>query len=74
MKVQNKENGFELLKDIKLKYLMIQKVSTLSKIWNGENLNKVRNNHINNRVDQIQICKGCNSRDTFEWVNKLSYN
>ena len=70
-KVQNKENGFELLKDIKIPEVFNdpkKDVSTLSKIWSGENLNNVRNDHINNRVDQIEICKGCNSRDTFEWV------
>ena len=68
--MQNKENGFELLKDIKIPEVFNdpkKDVSTLSKIWSGENLNNVRNDHINNRVDQIEICKGCNSRDTFEW-------
>lgn len=68
--VQIKKKGFELLKNIKMPPTYnkpIKKVLNLKEIWQSEGLNKVRKTHLLNNLDQINICKGCNSKDTFVW-------
>ena len=44
-----------------------KKVSNIKEIWNSKELNKVRKTHLLNNLDEINICKGCNSKDTFIW-------
>jgi MoaA/NifB/PqqE/SkfB family radical SAM enzyme len=68
--VQINKKGFELLKDIKMpkEYNKpAKKVSNINEIWNSDELNKVRYKHLLNNLDEINICKGCNSKDTFRW-------
>ena len=68
--VKENKKGFELLKDIKMptEYnKAIKKVSNIHEIWNSSELNKVRNKHLLNNLDEVNICKGCNSKDTFIW-------
>ena len=70
-KLKKKNNGFELLKNIKIPKIFHnpkKEVSNLSNIWKNDILNDVRENHLNDNVNKIEICKGCNSRDTFEWI------
>lgn len=68
--VRVNKKGFELLKDIKMpkEYNKpIKKISNINEIWNSKELNKVRYTHLLNNLDKINICKGCNSKDTFLW-------
>ncbi len=68
--LKNKKKGFELLKNVKLPNVYNnpeKKVSTLKEIWHGKDINKVRLEHLKENLDNIQICKECNSSDTFEW-------
>lgn len=68
--VKIKKKGFELLKSIRMpkEYNKpIKKISNIKEIWNSNELNKVRNAHLLNNLDEINICKGCNSKDTFIW-------
>ena len=70
-KVKKKNNGFELLQNIKIPKIFHnpkKEVSNLSNIWENDILNDVRENHLNDNVNKIEICKGCTSRDTFEWI------
>ena len=68
--VKNNKKGFELLKDIEMPKehnKPPKKVSSINEIWNSNVLNKVRHTHLLNNLDEINICKGCNSKDTFIW-------
>ena len=68
--VKNNKKGFELLKDIEMPKEYNKppkKVSSINEIWNSNVLNKVRHTHLLNNLDEINICKGCNSKDTFIW-------
>ncbi len=68
--VKENKKGFELLKNIKMpeEYNRpTKKVSNIKEIWNSKELNKVRKTHLLNNLDEINICKGCNSKDTFIW-------
>ena len=69
-KIKEKKKGFELLKNAVLPETFNdpeKRISTLKEIWNGAELTKVREMHLNNRVNEIDICKNCNSKDTFVW-------
>ena len=44
-----------------------QKISTLKEIWNGEEINKVRKLHLENKLEEVTICKKCPFKDTYNW-------
>ena len=48
-----------------------QKVETLKEIWCGKELQSVRK-HFENKVDDVDVCKNCTFKDTYNWENKLS--
>ena len=69
-KVKSNKKGFELLKNIEMPKEFnkpTKKVSNIDEIWNSSELNKVRNIHLLNNLDEVNICKGCSSKDTFIW-------
>jgi len=39
----------------------------LKETWKGKELDKVRNAHENNKVNSINVCKGCTFKDTYYW-------
>ncbi len=68
--ILNNKKGFELLKNAKKpkKYHEPQKeITNLKDIWNGEELNKIREIHMEKQLDKIDICKNCDFKDTYEW-------
>ena len=68
--VKENKKGFELLKNIEMpkEYNNPQKkVSNLNEIWDSKELNSVRHTHLKNDLDSVNICKSCNSKDTFVW-------
>ena len=69
--VEKNKKGFELMRDIKLPPKFNEpkkKVETLSQIWTGTEVEKVRSAHRNEKVDEINICKKCTFKDTYNWV------
>ena len=46
----------------------IKKIQTLSEIWRGREVEKVRKTHGCGQVGQVDICKKCPFKDTYNWV------
>lgn len=70
-KAKDNKKGFELLSAIKMPYEFNspkKKTSTLSEIWNGKEINKVREKHLENKGQEINICKNCSFKDVYEWL------
>ena len=44
-----------------------EKVETLNDIWNGKEINSVRENHIQNKLNKVEICKACPFKETYKW-------
>ena len=69
-KGKNKVKGYELLSNIKKSKVYnapVEKIQTLYEIWHGEEINKVRKKHVLNKVEQVEICRNCSFKDTYEW-------
>ncbi len=69
-KIQKNQKGFELLKNaINPKNFNEpkKKIENLEEIWNGDELNKVRNLHENFKIDSVPVCKECTFKDTYDW-------
>lgn len=69
-KIINKKKGFELLKNAKKQNVYNEpelKIQKLDEIWNGKELNKIRNLHKKNLVNDVKICKNCDFKDTYHW-------
>ena len=43
------------------------KIQKLKDIWKGDELNKIRNLHNEKKLDEVEICKKCTFKDTYEW-------
>ena len=70
-KGKNKVKGYELLSNIKKSKVYnapVEKIQTLYEIWHGEEINKVRKKHVLNKVEQVEICRNCSFKDTYEWI------
>ena len=71
-KAKKGAKGFELLENVEKSKIFnkpLEKVQTLSEIWYGKEINHVREKHVNSKIDDIEICKGCAFKDTYEWVS-----
>ena len=69
--VAKNKKGFELLKAVKMpKKLnnLTRSTNTLSEIWHGEEINKVREKHLINKGEEINICKNCSFKDVYNWT------
>lgn len=69
-KTQLKQKGFELLKNIKMPEKFNKPsptVSTLTQIWTGEELKKIRDKHVNDKINEIDICKNCTYKNSYHW-------
>ena len=44
-----------------------KKVETLEDIWNGKEINHVRENHVNDKLTNVEICKNCPFKETYKW-------
>ena len=70
-KAKDNKKGFELLTAIKMPYEFNnpeKKTSTLNEIWTGKEINKVREKHLENKGEEINICKNCSFKDVYEWL------
>ena len=43
------------------------KIETLKQIWFGEEIGKVRDDHIKCGGNNIEICKKCTFKDVYKW-------
>lgn len=69
-KINKNQKGFQLLKDAKNPKNLNEpekKIQTLKDIWQGKELEKVRNFHENEKIDSIPVCKNCTFKDTYDW-------
>ena len=68
-KSHKKEKGFELMNlEMPKKFNNpAKKVETLNEIWNGKEINNIRENHISDNLNKIEICKGCPFKETYKW-------
>lgn len=68
--IKANKKGFELLVNAKKPEELSdipKNVENISDIWSGEELTKIRNVHAKRKANEIEICKGCVSTDTYEW-------
>jgi len=76
-KAKKREKGFELLSNLEMPKTYnspAEKVQTLADIWYGAEIDKVRIKHISKNVDDVEICKNCTFKDTYEWIDVGSGN
>ncbi len=70
-RVKEKKRGFELMQEVSLPPKFnkpVKKVETLSQIWTGKEVEKVRCAHGTGNVEEVNICKKCTFKDTYNWV------
>ena len=44
-----------------------KKISTLKEIWHGKELKKVRDMHLQKKINNIEICKNCSYKESYHW-------
>ena len=68
--ITKNKKGFELLKNAKRPRSLNtpeEKVKDLSEIWNDKELNRVRDLHKKNKINDLEICRNCSFKDTYLW-------
>ena len=68
--VKKEKPGFELLKEAKISKNFNnpkKKVDTIKDIWLGDELDKVRKKHINDKSEDVSICSKCTFKDVYKW-------
>ena len=68
--VKNNKKGFELLKNVEMPekfYEAEKKISTLKEIWMGKELQFIRSKHEAGYINQINVCKNCNYKNSYNW-------
>ena len=69
-KIKENAKGFDLLKNAKKPHNFNEpkhKVENLQQLWKGQELEKVRNLHLNEKVNDVEVCKECTFKDTYYW-------
>tara|TARA_B100001248_G_C27394286_1_gene464413 strand:+ start:1099 stop:2427 length:1329 start_codon:yes stop_codon:yes gene_type:complete len=70
-KIKANAKGFSLLKNAKKPNNFNEpnhKVETLTNLWNGRELQKVREKHLIKKVNDVKVCEKCTFKDTYEWI------
>jgi hypothetical protein len=68
--IEENKKGFELLKKTKKPNKFNnppKKISDLNDIWNGEELNRVRSLHSQNKIEDLAVCKNCTYKNSYNW-------
>ena len=68
--IEKNKKGFELLQLAKKPTVFNspeKKISEIKSIWKGKELNRVRNLHREKKLDEVNVCKKCTFKDTYEW-------
>jgi len=42
-------------------------INTLQEIWIGKEIDRVRHSHVEGKLEEITICKGCPFKETYQW-------
>ena len=69
-KINKQAKGFELMQNVQMPNKFNQPdqvVQTLKAIWEGNEMDKIRSLHINQKVNDAPVCKGCHFKDTYQW-------
>ena len=72
-RIESGRKGFELMNEAIMppKHNQPKKiVQTLSEIWIGHEVSKIREAHGNDKANEISICKNCTFKDTYNWVSE----
>lgn len=72
-RIESGRRGFELMKRVQMPPKFNdppRRVESLKDVWTGEEIAAVRRKHIEGKVDDVPICKGCTFKDTYRWVSK----
>ena len=70
-KIKANAKGFSLLKNVKKPNNFNElnhKVETLTNLWNGSELQKVREKHLNKKINDVKVCEKCTFKDTYELI------
>lgn len=70
-KVGQRAKGFELLTRAQMPKRYVEppmRVQTLKEIWDGPLLNRVRQAHVEGRLEEVPICTSCEFKETYKWV------
>ena len=62
--------GFERLANVQMPRRYVeppQRVQTLQEIWEGAILSEVRRAHVEDRLEEVPICKACPFKETYRW-------
>jgi molybdenum cofactor biosynthesis enzyme MoaA len=68
--IEKNKKGFELLQLAKKPTIFNspeKKISEIKSIWKGKELNRVRNLHREKKLNEVNVCKKCTFKDTYEW-------
>ena len=68
-KSKKNKKGFEMMNlELPAKYnLPVKSVQTIKEIWNGQEIEKVRQLHLKKKVNDVKICKKCPFKETYDW-------
>lgn len=68
-KIISNKKGFEMMKpEMPRKFNNPKReVNRLNEIWFGPEMNSVRCNHMDNKLENIEICKMCPFKETYRW-------
>ena len=68
--IEKNKKGFELLRLARKPSVFNspeKEVTDLKSIWKGKELNKIRNLHRKKDLNDVEVCKNCTFKDTYEW-------
>jgi hypothetical protein len=69
-KVKDGAKGYTLLANAQMPNRHVdlpKRVQTLKEIWDGRIVNDVRRAHVQERLEDIPICRECPFKETYEW-------
>jgi hypothetical protein len=67
--IENKKKGFELMKpDLAPIFNEPDTITrSLREIWTGEEITKIRDEHMNDNLENVKICIKCPFKETYNW-------
>ena len=71
--IKKNKKGFELLKNAKMPKdynLPSKTIESLKEIWEGKEVDKVREKHFKNQSEEISICEKCTFKDVYNWSSE----
>jgi MoaA/NifB/PqqE/SkfB family radical SAM enzyme len=70
-KARMRARGFEQLASVQMPRRFIspaKRVSTLPELWHGDIINDLRQKHLENRIEEIPVCRRCSFKETYRWI------